>query len=59
MHAGDEMMPGAMNMPLSKTKVSVVDDHAMVRYGMVMSSIARRIWKFLPRLVMGRKRWLR
>jgi DNA-binding NarL/FixJ family response regulator len=36
MHAGDEMMRGAMDMPLSKAKVMLVDDHAMVRYGMVM-----------------------
>jgi DNA-binding NarL/FixJ family response regulator len=29
-------MPGAMNMPLSKAKVMLIDDHAMMRYGMAM-----------------------
>jgi DNA-binding NarL/FixJ family response regulator len=36
MYAGDGMMPGAMNMPILKAKVMLVDDHAMVRYGMAM-----------------------
>jgi DNA-binding NarL/FixJ family response regulator len=29
-------MPGAMNMALSKAKVMLIDDHAMMRYGMAM-----------------------